>query len=251
MTISEEFISFEDNEEPAPTYPTAFGITFTPIVSGVLIAVLGLAGGVYLSLNLLMPAWQRHQELTASQNQKQSLVEQKQASLRQREKIEIQLAQAKQQQAEVLALFANEKTLDTLLLDLNRLVQSANAKQNARAKLKKFVPVNSSAEVIADGSLGSEVNGKLKRRTVDVAFEGTFEQTQSILRNIERLQSLLVVKDYQSIMTAASADQKDKPVGGPVSITTSFQLQALIPVSPEEAAKAAEAAKEQTQDQKK
>ncbi|MBD0300616.1 MAG: pilus assembly protein PilO, partial [Tolypothrix sp. T3-bin4] len=80
---------------------------------------------------------------------------------------------------------------------------------------------------------------------------GTFEQTQSILRNIERLQSLLVVKDYQSIMTTASADQKDKPVGGPVSITTSFQLQALIPVSPEEAAKAAEAAKEQTKDQKK
>lgn len=120
MTISEEFISFEDNDEVAPTYPAAFGVTFTPTVSGVLIAVLGLAGSVYLILNLIMPAWQKHQELVASQNQKQSLVEQKQASLRQREKIEAELAQAKQQQTEVLALFANERTLDTLLLDLNR-----------------------------------------------------------------------------------------------------------------------------------
>ncbi len=241
MTLSDEFISFEEDTAAAPTYPSAFGITFTPQIIGIGLAVLGLAGAVYLLTSLVMPAWQRYQELRDSQNQKQALVEQKAASLQQREKVQADLAQAKQQNTQVLTLFANEQTLDTLLLDLNRLVQSTNTGSNTSAKLTKFVPANQSAEVIADSSLGSEVNGKLKQRTVDITFEGTFEQTQSILRNIERLQPLLIVKNYQSTTAAASPDQKDKPVGGLPTISTSFKLQALMPVSPQEAAQAAQA----------
>lgn len=245
MTYSEDFISYEDGKvNAAPTYPTVFGITLTPAVSGVLIAVLGLAGALYILMNMLMPALQKNQELTQSQNEKQALLAQKQASLQQIEKIQTDLAQAKQQKTEVLALFAQEKTLDTLLLDLNRLVESSNAnlQNKAKAKLKRFVPVNQSAEVITDGSLGAEVNGKLKRRTVNIEFEGTFEQTQSILRNIERLQPLLIVRDYQSAIAPPTSDPKGSSVSSSALITTSFQLQALIPVSPEEAASAAPAA---------
>lgn len=245
MTISEEFITYEDSAEvAAPNYPTAFGVTFTPTISGIALAVAGLAASVYLFLNLVSPALQRNQELRDSENQKQSLVSQKAAALQQTQQIEAELAKAKQQKAEVLSVFANEQTLDTLLIDLNRLIQSANSQRNT-AKLRKFVPANQTAEVISDGSLGAEVNGKLKRRTVNIEFVGTFEQTQAILRNIERLQPLLLVKDYQSTMTAEATDSKDKPVGGPPIITTSFQLQALIPASPAEVSQSAAAAGEQ------
>lgn len=236
MTASEDYISFEDaqNVEAEPNYPTVFGITLTPTASGIAIAILGVAGSLYLLLNLVMPAWQKYQELIASRDQKQALVAQKQSVLAQTEKVRSQLVQAKQQQTDVLALFADEKTLDTLLLDLNKVVEAGNAKlpnTALRAKLKRFVPVNQVAEPITDGSLGPEVNGKLKRRIVNVELEGTFEQTQSILRNIERLQPLLLIKDYQSTLAQASANGQGKAVR-PVSsapITTSFQLQALIP----------------------
>ena len=243
MTVTEDFISVEESglEAAAPAYPTAFGVTFTPAISGILIAVLGLAGALYLLLNQVMPAWQKNQELQASRNQKQSQVEQNEASLRQGQKVKTDLAQAKQQKAEILTLFANEKSLDTLLLDLNRLIESANAKlqrNDVRAKLKKFVPAKS-GEVITDGSLGPEVNGKLQRQVVNVEIEGPTAQTQAILRNIERLQSLLIVKDYQSTLVQAPADQQTQVVRSPATITTSFQLQALIPLSAEEAAKAA------------
>ena len=247
MTLSEEFIAVDDGVEAAPTYPSAFGVTLTPEISGLLIALAGLAVGGYMLLNLLMPTWQRHQELTANQNQKQSLVQQKAASLNQEEKIKAELAQAKQQKAEVLALFANEQTLDTLLIDLNRVIQSANAQKNGYAQLKKFVPANQTAEIITDGSLGPEVNGKLKRRNIDVIFEGTFEQTQAILRNIERLQPLLIIRNYKSNMapaTSSDSDPKNSIVTGPTVISTSFQLQALIPLSSEEAAKAAQPTQE-------
>ena len=244
MTVTEDFISVEEGglEAAAPAYPNAFGITFTPALSGILIAVLGLAGALYLLLNQVMPALQKNQELQASRNEKQSQFEQKEANLRQGQKVKTELAQAKQQKTEVLKLFANEKSLDTLLLDLNRLVESANAKlqrNEVRSKLKKFVPAKQSGEVITDGSLGPEVNGKLRRQVVNVEIEGPTAQTQAILRNIERLQSLLIVRDYQSTLVQATPDQQTQVVSGPATITTSFQLQALIPLSTEEAAKAA------------
>lgn len=246
MTVTEDFIAVEENQfqAAAPTYPVVFGVTLTPLISGILVAVLGVAGSLYLILNLVMPAWQKYQEQETSRAQKQAQVEQKQANLQQIEKVKTELAQAKQQNAEILSLFANEKTLDTLLLDLNRLVESGNVRlrrNDVRAKLKRFVPANQSGDVIADGSLGPEVNGKLKSRVVNVEVEGTFEQTQSILRNIERLQPLLIVKDYQSMLAAPPADSQGRVVRGPATITTSFQLQALVPVSPEEAATAAAA----------
>ena len=176
MTVTEDFISVEEGgiEAAAPAYPNAFGITFTPALSGIIIAVLGLAGALYLLLNQVMPALQKNQELQASRSEKQSQFEQKEANLRQGEKVKTELAQAKQQKTEVLNLFANEKSLDTLLLDLNRLVESANAKlqrNEVRAKLKKFVPAKQSGEVIADGSLGPEVNGKLRRQLFNVEIE--------------------------------------------------------------------------------
>ena len=245
MTYTEDFIAVEEGlalDAAAPTYPTAFGVTFTPLVSGVLIGVIGLAGSIYLILNQLMPAWQKSQELQASRDEKQALVEPKEAAIRQNQKVKADLASAVQRKAEVLTLFASEKTLDTLLLDINRVIESANGRiqRNAsRAKLKKFVPVNQVAEVITDGSLGSEVNGKLKRRVVNVEFDAPTEQTQSILRNIERLQPLLIIRDYQSSLAQAPADSKGKAGRRPATITTSFQLQALIPLSPEEAAQAA------------
>lgn len=243
MTFSKDFSPLEEGEEfeASPVYPTVFGITLTPAVSGLLIAILGLAGGVYLLLNLVIPAWQKYQELQASREQKQSLVEQKQVSLRQLEKAITDLAQAKQQNTQVLALFATEKTLNTLLLDLNQVIDSGNAKLQAndfRAKLKRFVPVNQSGEVIADGSLGPEVNGKLKRRVYNVELQGTFEQTQSIIRNIERLQSFLIIKDFQTALAPAAPDSKGKVASGPTTITTSFQMQALVPATPAEAAAA-------------
>ncbi len=220
--------------------PSVFGIALSPGVSGALLAVLGVGGGLYLLLNQVMPAWENAQELQADLVQKQAQVQQKQARLKKSEQVKTQLAQAKQQKVQVLNLFAIEKNLDTLLMDLDRVVNSSNAKasQNTvRAKLRRFVPVNQPSDVKADGTLGSEVNGKIKGRVFNVAIEGTFEQTESIIRDIERMQPLLIVRDYQSTLAPTStADAKGKVVRSPAMINTSFQLQAIMPVSPSESA---------------
>ncbi|WP_017315586.1 hypothetical protein [Mastigocladopsis repens] len=250
MTLSED-LNFAEGTEfdtASPSNPVIFGIALTPKIGGIIVGVLGLAGAGYMLMNLVMPAWETFQQQQTKQNELQQDIDQKKASIQQIDKVKQEQAQAKQQQLQVLALFANEKTLDTLLLDLNRLVESGNTQVSfnaVRAKLRKYVPTGKDAEPITDGSLGSLVNGKLKRSSINIEIIGTYEQTQSILRNIERLQPLLIVKDYQSSLAPEPAIQPGKVVVrrvGPAPISTSFQLQALMPLNPEEVAAAAKAA---------
>lgn len=263
MTFSEDFFEEEAKLDAAtPTYPTAFGVTLTPAVSGLLIGVLGLGGALYLLVNMVMPAMQQNQELAANRDQKQAEVQQKQAGVNQTEQLQAELDRAQQQSKSVLGLFASESTLDTLLLDLNRQIESSNASlsgadvalfnrianekdsklkgKDLKAKLIKFEPAtqNPDGEVVTDGSLGAEVNGKLKRRAVNITLEATYEQTQAIMRNLERLQPLLIVRDYNSTseQTLFVTDSRTGAVRHiPTKINTSFQLQALMPIDSSEA----------------
>ena len=251
MTLSDDLNFAEQGGEfdPAtPAAPVVFGIAFTPKIIGILVGVVGLAGAAYIFLNLLMPAWESYQQQQAKSSELQAQIEQKKANIKQIDKVKDELAHAKQQKVQVLSLFANEKTLDTLLLDLNRLIESGNTATSinaVKAKLKKYVPISQKPEPITDGSLGLEVDGKLQRSTISAEITATYEQTQSIIRNIERLQPLLIVKDYQATLAPAetrSPLDKTPMQVGPAAINTSFQLQVLMPLSPEEIAAAAKAA---------
>lgn len=255
MTVSEDLNLGEQGgeaEDVASPYPVVFGITFTPTIIGIIVASLGLLGGIYMLLNMVLPAWDTYQQQVQKSNDLQGEIDQKKLQSRQIEKVQQNLAQAKVQQTEVLSLFANEKNLHTLLIDTNRLVESGNnplVVSQSKAKLKKFVPVGDKPEIISDSSFGELVNNKLKRSTFNVEMVGTFEQTQSIMRNIERLQPLLIVKNYESKLDPLEASENNARSGRrtlvspPRTITTTFQLQALMPLTPEEAAKAAQTAK--------
>lgn len=244
MTFTDEMNFIEEGAlEQNPGYPVVFGITFTPKVIGILVGFLGVAGAAYVALNLAMPAWEEFQSKQAKQTDLQGQIQQKKASIAQIDDVKAELAQAKRQNLQVLGLFANEKTLDTLLLDLNRVVEAGNnlLPANAvRSRLRKFEPTGQKTEVITDSSLGAAINGKLKRSSINIQVTGTYEQTQSILRNIERLQPLLLVKEYKSELNQEVEMIGDKPIRriGPVAINSSFQLQALMPLNPEEVAAA-------------
>ncbi|MEA5618914.1 pilus assembly protein PilO [Cronbergia sp. UHCC 0137] len=245
MTLSDDLNFGEQGSDfdDGPAYPVAFGITFTPLIIGVGVGVTGVLAAIYLLLNIVMPAWDNYQQQQTKSNELQGQVNEKKVQSQQIDKVKTDLAQAKKQQVQILALFANEKSLDTLLLDTSRLVDSGNSRipPNAvQARLVRFTPTSEQPEVITDGSFGVEVNNMLQRSLININIEGTFEQTQAIMRNIERLQPLLIVKDYQSTLApleaTTTADNKKVVRGGPKALITSFQLQALMPTSLEVAA---------------
>src|SRR4028119_1789185 len=193
MTYADDEFIPAGGQEENRSYPTAFGITFTPRVGGIIFGVLGLLGATYLLLNVVQPAWQKYQELDNDIKTKQAQLQRQAEIKKEMAQANQELEQSQQRNKQVLTLFSNERTLDTLLLDLNSPIKER------RGTLTYFEPVKQTAQA-ANSNLAEPIpgNGKLARKTYNVRFEGTFEQTQSILRNYERLQSLLIVKDYKS-----------------------------------------------------
>lgn len=231
----EEFMPVEGQEEN-PNYPKAFGITFTPRVGGIIFGLVGLLGATYLLVNSVQPAWQRYQELKASVESKEQQVQQKQKIQQEIREATARLEEAKQENQQVLSLFANDKTLDTLLLDLNSFVK------DRRGSLTNFQPAPESEEVITDGSYGAALNGKLKHSVIDVQLQGSFDQVQSIIRSFERLQALLILKDFQAEVSEPQPLllNRGKVVpGAKPTIEATFQLEVLSPADEEEAKAAA------------
>ncbi|GAB4134042.1 MAG: hypothetical protein Fur0046_05400 [Cyanobacteria bacterium J069] len=246
MTVGGDYIPGDDyGALEEPNYPVVFGLRMTPRLNGILLAVAGLAGAAYLLVNAVMPKWEENAALRADIAAKeQQLVNQGQAQ-QQIEEARIKLAEAEQLRADVLTLFADEEGLDTLLIDVNERVQAANARitdPDRRATLSKFElvpappgPDGQPSDLVSDGSLGAAVNGKLRQRLYNVEMEGSFAQAQSVIRNIERLQPLLVLRNFAST-PANPPTLLLTPQGRPVAnqdteprLRTSFQVQALMP----------------------
>ena len=252
MTYADqEFIPAEGQEE-TPNYPTAFGITFTPRVGGIVIAVLGLLGATYLLMNVVQPTWEEYQSLQSSVQDKKNQIQGQKQLQQQIKAKQAELVKVKQQNKQVLNLFTNEKALDTLLIDINSPVKSRNGTLVSFKPEANNAGQADSSDIVNDGSLGPLVNGKLKRERINVELKGNFDQVQSILRSFERLQTLLLIRDFKAQLDDAQgllinpANGKSIPAvfkkednkiipGGKPDIRTTFTLEALSPVTDEDA----------------
>jgi type IV pilus assembly protein PilO len=228
----------------APIYPSVFGITFSPAIIGLCVAAIGIGASGYVFMTSLQPQLAKNQELETKLAQTQDQIQQRKDNAKKIAAAEQSLDRANVQKQIVLGLFASDKKLDTLLLDLNKLI---NIRQG---QLQKFSPDpavpgggSSGAAIVTDSSLGATLNNKIKRKGVNITVKGNFEQVQSILRTIERLDQLLLVKDFKADVDKATqkivVDAQGKLIPPPeATIQTSFKIQALIPLSSAEQAAA-------------
>jgi len=242
MTYIQKFAP-EDEQDFEPDYPTAFGITFTPMVTGIVFTAIGLAVGGWLWTSRVQPIQEKN--ATLKQEQQKKLADLKSAQktdiAKERSKLNEQLQDQQKLKGRILGLFSDQQTFDTLLLDINKRVTVQGAKLTSY-KIEEAEPT-----IINDGSLGPLVNGKLKRQTVSLEIEGDFDQTENILRDIERLQTLLLIEDVNSRQTEQQTYLFDgvnfRPQNSP-KVTTEMTVKVLLPLTPQEkqARKAAEEA---------
>ena len=241
MNYSSDLIDHEISSErsfvAAPIYPSVFGVTFSPIVIGACLSVIGVGISGYLFLTYLQPQLTKNQELATKLAQTQEQIQLRKDNAKKIAAAEQARDKAKTQKQVVTDLFANDKKLDTLLLDLNKLV---NIRQG---ELQSFKPDDagvgatgsSGAAVVIDGSFGAALNNKIRRKGIQIDITGTFEQIQSILRTIERLDRLLIIKDFRADVDPTSqkivVDAQGKMIPqAEAKIKTSFKLQALMPI---------------------
>ncbi|MEA5510728.1 pilus assembly protein [Crocosphaera sp. UHCC 0190] len=236
MTFSEEFTPDEEQDfgEGGGGYPTAFGITFTPQVTGLGLGLLGVCASVYILLNLVMPAYENYSTLKIDEAEKQSKVDEQKSGKLEEKMLDAdrKLRESEALRAQVLSLFSSENSLKTMLLDVNNLVE-----KHPGAKLVSFKP-EGTLTVVNDGSLGQGVNNRLKRQRFTLTIEADFQATQTILQDLERLQPLLLIKGLSSQLSEEKSNVK--PGGGETiaqgqnQLKTSFSLDAILPLSQEE-----------------
>jgi type IV pilus assembly protein PilO len=271
MTATGDFLPAEDDqqlEQLGPTYPTAFGVEFTPKIQAILLGLLGLGGAFAIYNFLVKPVVEERQALEAQVAEKELQIEQQEASLQEIAALQAELDQAIQQRVAIYSLLGDQETLDTLLLDINQQIQNSNAsisdvlrtdfdrldggqlaalglnreqveqvrtqfaddpilqRQIYTSELMNYAP--GPATLVTDGP--PELSGKLQRYTVDIDMQALFPQTLSILRNLERLEPLVVVRDLQqSIASPPSGASEEDLIGVSRLLDTTFTLDVLVP----------------------
>jgi type IV pilus assembly protein PilO len=255
MTAANEFSPGLEGEEEEGG-KALFGIKITPQIQGAAIAVVGLLAAGGLTYQFLLPELQKGNDDKAKIAELQTKQQQLQTQIKKKAEIMAARDAAKQRRLDVTSMFAEDNTLNTLLFDITQLVDKINRgiqNNDSKAQLTKFEPVIAKAalpagakpgtampdpDIVIDGSLGSGVNGQLRRKMFKVEFEGSFAQTQAFLRNLELMQSLLVVKNLKSQLSETTQKievnyQQGKivPVGrSEPKIKTAFDLHALLPL---------------------
>lgn len=237
MTFTEEFVPVQGGGEfDSARYPTAFGITFTPPVIGILLGALLLAGGVYLAATQVWPAFNENRTKRQEVESKEQELVEKQNSLENVDQVIAEKAAATGEFDQVMALYASEDSLNTLLYDIsNSLTDPADPKR----LLSQFAP-EGEVQVIEDGSLGEAANGMLKRQAYTISTTGSYSQTEEFIQTLERQTPLLRVTDFQttseslvqevSVSSTGTVDiQQKEPI-----LQTELTLEALIQRSREE-----------------
>lgn len=218
-----------------------------PKVIGIALGVLGAGFAGWLIYSQVMPAIEEGNTLRQEIDTSTTKIAEQERQIKERPKAEEALAEAEQNREDVTQLFASEQTMETLLFDINKLIDGINggeADEEKTAKMTKFDPVlaKNGDYIVNDSSLGTLVNGKLKRREFKVDFEGTYPQTRAFMMALERMQPLLVVKNLRTQLTTGGETLQVEWAQGkfiPTDVSegrlrTSFDLQALLALSEQE-----------------
>ena len=255
-------------QEDLINYPTAFGVRLTPRIQAIGLTLLGLAAAYALFNMLVKPVLEEKARLEAEVAEKQTQLDQQASTLQGVADLRAELDQALAQRVEVYGLLGNGQSLDTLLLDINQQIQASNAAiadalrtrpdrlnpaqlstlgfnptqvQRLRSQfgadpatqrllytssLTRFAPT--APLPYTDGPPG--LANKLKRQTVEVSMRALFPQALNIVRNIERLEPLIIIRDLQQEIAPPPSGVSEEDLQGlPRQLNTSFTLEVLVP----------------------
>lgn len=218
-----------------------------PKVIGIGVGVLGAALAGWVVYSSVMPAIEKGKTLNEELDGAIAKIAEQKQQIQERPKAEAALEESQQNRDDVTRLFASDRTMETLLYDINKLVDTINSgitDEEETAKMTRFTPevAKDGNYIVNDGSLGPLVNGKLKRREFRVEFEGTYPQTRAFAIALERMQPLLVVKNLRTQLEQQGQTLQVEWKQGkfiPIEVSesrlrTSFDLHALLALSEEE-----------------
>ncbi len=261
----------DTEELEGPSYPTAFGIELNPKVQGIALAVLGVGGAIFLFTRVVRPVQLEIGMLQQRIEEKETTLANQAESLRQIEEVQAELDRVLAQREGIYSLLGDPNSFDTLLLDTNQQIEKSNAaisgaiagdlSEANSAQLTSIgfsqEQVNRIFQEIADDpavqraaftselfafnpvglpspigeEYGPELANQLERQIVEVGFRGLFTQTQSILNNLERLEPLLIIRDFeQEPSSFVDLSEEEANRLGIRPLDTTFTMEVLVPL---------------------
>ena len=259
-------------ELEGPSYPVVFGVELTPKVQGISLAVLGVGGAIFLFTRLVSPVQETVTEIEQRIEEKEDTLANQAESLRQIEEVQAELDRVLAQREGIYSLLGDPNSFDTLLLDTNQQIEKSNAaiagaiagnlSQAQSAELASLgfnnTEINRIFQEIADDPVvqrslftselssfdplglpsivgeeyGEPLSGQLERQIVEVSFSGLFNQTQSILYNLERLEPLRIIRDFNQEASSIDGDITEEEANrlGIRPLETSFTMEVLVPL---------------------
>ncbi len=240
-------------EEEAGGGITLFGVTLSTKILGIILAVIGVLGAGYITVNLTLPLKDQLDKQQAEIEVKKVSVTQKQQQVNSKGDISSKVEAARARNQAALSLLPDPNSMDVLLRDINAQLPEKIILSNAIASLE----IKNALEEYKPSAVVATTGGdtQFRTRTYSIQFSATYPEAIKIMRNIERLRPLLVVKnlslkknDKVFIRDTKLTPEQQKAVveNLPPLLTTNFNLVAYVPLSDAELQaadqKAAEAA---------
>ncbi len=214
-----------------------FGQTLSAKTLGIALGIIGIAAAGYVFANYVQPLWTTIDTTKTSIAEKTSSNTAKAAQVKQKGDLPQKTELAKTRSEVVSSLLPSTDTMDTLLIDLNKLVKTSdvNPSQLTGDLLESFSPTPPSAIV---------PEGQYRTQTLSIQFASSYNDLISILRSIESLRTLVVVQDLQLTKRQSvtfrnpgnlTAEQQKAQIELlPPVLSTTFKLVAYIPATDEE-----------------
>lgn len=226
FTTTEDFGNEAEGFGPESDYPELFGVTFTPKTTGITIGVVGFIIAAVLGWTQLRPVTQELSTLRAEKAEKQAQLNQlNESDLQQRIAVkERELAQTQNLKLQVESLFAQERTLETVLLDLNQFVRESNV------TMTSYTP-SGDRQPVSDDSFGQFATNNIQVKSYNLNLEGSFSNLISFIQDLERLQPFLVVQNFNATVSTPQQYLLENgqvfPFGSPV-LSTTLTVSALF-----------------------
>lgn len=238
--MTAEFI-IDDQELEAPQYPEVLGVSFTPQVIGILVAIAGLAGAGYVVWKMVLPAREAYAGLEANLDQVEAELQQNQISdvQSQIQALNNELAQKEALRPQISGLFGRSETLPTLLRDISTIMQSEGV------TITGYDIEQPQPQIVEDDSLGTLVNKKVLKQTIGIEFQGNAPQTEAVFKKLERFETMLFFRDTNIEVEENPIYIFDPKTGGitmdgELILNTSFTMDVVAPLSQEELDRIAE-----------
>lgn len=213
-----------------------FGQTLSARTLGIALGVIGIAAAGYMFVSFVQPLWTTIDTTKAGIDAKGKSIAEKDSQIKQKADLPQKAILAKERETTVLSLLPSADTMDTLLIDLNKLIKPSNISpaQLSGELLESFSPTPPTAIV---------PEGQYRTQTVNIQFSSSYGDLITILRSIESLRTLVVVQNLQLTTRQVTLrnpgsltpeQQKAQIARLPPTLNTTFNLLAYIPVGEEE-----------------